>query len=98
MKDSHLTLRLPSELARALARRARARGVPKSQLAREAVIRYLEPGRAPDPGARVAAVSAAELSARWPLLPRLLPDEAAELAADIAAARDALPAIETPWA
>ncbi len=39
--DSQLTLRLPRELARELSRRARARGVAKSQLVREAVARYI---------------------------------------------------------
>ncbi len=39
--DSQITLRLPRELARALSKRAKARGVPKSQLVREAVTRYM---------------------------------------------------------
>ena len=39
--DSQVTLRLPTALARALARKAKARGVPKSQLVREAVMKYL---------------------------------------------------------
>lgn len=39
--DSQITLRLSKELARALAKRAKARGVPKSQLVREAVQKYL---------------------------------------------------------
>ena len=37
-----LTLRLPKDLDRALTRQAKARGVKKSQLVREAVTRYLE--------------------------------------------------------
>ena len=41
MKDDQLTLRVPGDLARALARRARERDVPKSQLVREALERYL---------------------------------------------------------
>lgn len=41
MKDDQLTLRVPAALARALARRAKARDVPKSQLVREALERYL---------------------------------------------------------
>jgi len=41
MKDDQVTLRLPRELARSLARTARARGVPKSQLVREALQAYL---------------------------------------------------------
>ncbi len=39
--DAQITLRLPTKLARELARRAKARGVPKSQLVREAVARYV---------------------------------------------------------
>ena len=44
MKDTQLTLRLPRELQRVLARHARARGVPKSQLVREALQAYLAQG------------------------------------------------------
>jgi len=47
--DSQITLRLTTELARALAKRAKARGVPRSQLVREAVMRYVaEPERESD--------------------------------------------------
>lgn len=45
---SQTSFRLPSSLARALERRARERGVPKSQLVREALELYLEQ---PDTGA-----------------------------------------------
>jgi predicted transcriptional regulator len=41
--DSQITLRLPRDLARALARRAKERRVPKSQIVREAVAQYLAP-------------------------------------------------------
>jgi len=44
------SFRLPTPLARALARAARARGVPKSQLVREALEQYLaqqEPAQSP---------------------------------------------------
>jgi hypothetical protein len=44
MKDQQLTLRLPRELARALAERARESGTPKSQLVREALQAYLAGG------------------------------------------------------
>jgi len=104
MKDSHLTLRLSADLARALARWARARGVPKSQVAREAVARYLEPGVPGVPGVpggptvRPSGLTAGGLAQRWGSLPRLLPAEAADLATDIAKARDALPPVGTPWA
>jgi hypothetical protein len=40
MKDAQLTLRLPRALARMLAKRARERAVPKSQLVREALESY----------------------------------------------------------
>jgi predicted transcriptional regulator len=47
--ENQLTLRLPPALGRALARQARARGVPRSQLVREAVARYLATGTEPAP-------------------------------------------------
>jgi hypothetical protein len=47
--DDQLTLRLPRDLARALSRRARELGVPKSQLVREALAHYVAtPGPTPD--------------------------------------------------
>jgi hypothetical protein len=51
MKDDQLTLRLPRELSRALDRRARERGVPKSQLVREALQAYLAGAPTEDPAA-----------------------------------------------
>ena len=48
--DEQLTVRIPRDLARALARRAKARGVPKSQLVREAVARYVTEPAEPTPG------------------------------------------------
>ena len=95
MKSDHLTLRLSRELSRALARWARERGVPKSQLAREAVARYLAP--ADSTAASLArSVTAAEVAHRWTLLPRLTPDEASGLASELEAARRSLPDL-TPW-
>ena len=88
MKTSHVTLRLPRELARALTRWARERGVAKSHVVREAVAAYLSAG----PAAAPRPVSAAALAERWSALPRLTPEEAATLADDIAAAREGLPA------
>lgn len=44
------TFRLPTTLARALARQARERGVPKSQLVREALEQYLAEGAPPTAG------------------------------------------------
>jgi predicted DNA-binding protein len=42
--DDQITLRIPRELARLLARRAKERAVPKSQLVREALRGYLSSG------------------------------------------------------
>jgi hypothetical protein len=95
MKDDHLTLRLPRELARALARWARERGVSKSQLAREAVVRYLSLTSSSAPPGR--SVTAAELAECWALLPRLTPKETGDLAADLKAAARALPRVKPPW-
>jgi hypothetical protein len=92
MKDSHLTLRLPADLARALARWARARGLPKSEVAREAVARYLAPVEPP-----VRRLTARELAVRWPLLPRLEAVDASGFAEDIARSRKALPPVRTSW-
>jgi hypothetical protein len=44
--DDQVTFRIPTELARALSRSARMRGVPKSQLVREALRAYLGQGSA----------------------------------------------------
>lgn len=95
MKDSHLTLRLPAELARALARKARALGVPKSQMAREAVALYLVPATESERSAK--QLSAKELAARWRSMPRLSPDEAESFARDLETGRDGLPPIRSPW-
>jgi hypothetical protein len=93
MKDSHLTLRLPAALAQALARWARARGVAKSAVAREAVARYLaEP--AGEPARRVTG---RELALRWPDIPRLDPADAAEVAAEIERGRTELPVPPPAW-
>jgi predicted transcriptional regulator len=96
MKDSHLTLRLPADMARALARLARGRRLPKSQLVREAVARYLAPASAP--AERPPQVTARAFAGRWATLPRLTPDEARDLETDISAARAALPTVRSPWA
>jgi predicted transcriptional regulator len=90
----YLTLRLPAELARALSHWARSRRVPKSAVAREAVARYLAP-TAPEGSA--SRVTARELAARWATLPHLTPQEARDLATDIAAAREALPLVRPAW-
>jgi hypothetical protein len=96
MKDSHLTLRLPTDLARVLARLARGRGLPKSQLVREAIAHFLAPSSTA--AEHLPAVTARTFAAQWAALPRLTPEEARDLEADIAAAREALPPVRTPWA
>ena len=66
MKDDHLTLRLPAALARALARLARARGLPRSQLVREAIAGYVgarELRRSPIATSR--SRTAREVAAAW---------------------------------
>src|SRR5690242_8527519 len=65
--NAYLTLRLPADLARALARWARMRRLPKSTIVREAVARYLAP---PSEGS-AARVTGRELAARWATLPHL---------------------------
>ncbi len=94
MKNSHLTLRIPAALARTLDRLARVRGVPKSQVVREAVADYLVPR---GEGASPAVVTGAELAKRWPSIPRLDPAEADALASDIADARAAVPPLIGAW-
>jgi hypothetical protein len=96
MKPDHLTLRLPRDLARALARWARERGVPKSQLAREAVARYLAPADA-TPRPPAPSTSAAQVAAGWDHLPRLTPEEARALGHDLIDARRTLPVVPAPW-
>ena len=94
MKD-YLALRLPTELARALTRWARTRDVPKSAIVREAVARYLAPTAPPEGHTR--RVTGRELAARWATMPHLTPREAQDLAADVAAAREALPPMHVAW-
>jgi hypothetical protein len=95
MRDAHLTLRLPRELARTLARWARTRGVAKSAMVREVLAAYLAPAAAAGPSR--PGVTAGELAARWSALPRLTVPDAAALERDVAAGRDALPAPRAPW-
>lgn len=94
MAKSHMTLRLPAELARSLIQKARESGVARSHLVREAVVSYLK-GR---PLAVRPRVTAAELAERWSTLPRLTPGEASDFAEDLAAARAAVPPPPAPWA
>ena len=94
MKPEHLTLRLPRDLARALSRWARERGIPKSQVVREAVARYFMPNTAESVSTPVTGAAFAE---RWAALPRLTPAEAGEFAADLDAACRDLPGARSPW-
>ncbi len=99
MKDEHLTLRLPRDLARALTRWAREHGVPKSQVVREAVTRYCLPATREPATLETASptVTAAAFAVRWAALPRLTPDETTAFEADIDAARRALPGAPDTW-
>ncbi|HEY7894940.1 MAG TPA: ribbon-helix-helix protein, CopG family [Gemmatimonadaceae bacterium] len=58
MRDEQLTLRLPRELLRDVDRRARALGVPKAQVVREALAAYLAAPAEADQGASLRAASA----------------------------------------
>jgi Arc/MetJ-type ribon-helix-helix transcriptional regulator len=49
MQDDQVTLRIPRELARALRQQARERGVPSSQIVREALQAYLGATMPEDP-------------------------------------------------
>jgi predicted transcriptional regulator len=94
MKERHLTVRLPADLAAALRRLARARGHSKSQVAREAVARYLGVAPADDSARRLSARALAE---RWSALPALTREEAEALEADLEASRKALPGFGELW-
>lgn len=94
MKSAAITLRLSVELAKNLGRIAKGRGIPKSQLVREAVARYLAPSGSE---ARVPRINASSLAARWKDVPRLTPDEAFNFHNDIEAARAHLPPQASAW-
>ncbi|MEO8193774.1 MAG: ribbon-helix-helix protein, CopG family [Gemmatimonadales bacterium] len=95
MKGAHITLRFPSDLAKLLDRMAHAQGVPRSQVVREAVARYVSPRTADRNAERV--VTASDLAARWASLPALVADEAAAFAEDVSEARDRLPPVDGRW-
>lgn len=96
MKNSHLTLRLTADLDEALDARAAQDRTAKSQVVREAVVRYLagdvpvrnEPRR----------VTARELAERWEHLPHLRAEDAESFGDDVTRAREAMPLPEPPWA
>lgn len=94
MKTAAITLRVSAELAKHLGRIARTRGVPKSQVVREAVAKYLEP---PVSESRAPLLTARSLASRWKDIPRLTPDEAEEFRRDVETARSELPALTPVW-
>ncbi|MBA3557428.1 MAG: ribbon-helix-helix protein, CopG family [Gemmatimonadaceae bacterium] len=56
--DAQITLRISRDLARALARRARLEGVPKSRLVREALRAYMAESAAGLPGTSAERIAA----------------------------------------
>ena|SRR5690348_5521390 len=98
MRDMHLTLRLSRDLARAVSRWAKAHGVAKSQLVRDAVAAYVGVAlAAPAPSDQIGVLTARAAAARWASLPHLSPEEAGGLAGGIAASRTSLPRVSSPW-
>src|SRR6185437_1246813 len=98
MRDMHLTLRLSRDLARAVARWARAHGVAKSQVVRDAVASYVGMASSTAASAELgAAMTARVVAARWSALPHLSAEEAGGLAGGIAASRTSLPQVTLPW-
>ncbi len=94
MKNAAITLRLSAELAKHLGRIARGRGVPKSQVVREAVAKYLGPQVSES---RAPLITARSLASQWKNLPRLTPEEARDFRKDIESARSELPALPAVW-
>jgi len=98
MRDMHLTLRLSRDLARAVSRWAKAHGVAKSQVVRDAVANYVgATSAASAPLEHDAGLTARDASHRWASLPHLSVEEAGGLAGGIAASRTSLPRVTPPW-
>jgi len=98
MRAEHLTLRLSRDLARAVTRWARAHGIAKSQVVRDAVARHVGLAAAPPgPAESAASVTARAVSLRWAALPHLTVEEAGGLAGGVAASRTSLPPVAPPW-
>lgn len=95
MADDHLTLRLPTQLARALTRWAATHDIPKSRVVREAITRYLGAPAGTDPS--TVGLTARALGRRWATLPRLDPDEAARFDEDLSEGRAEVPPLAPPW-
>jgi hypothetical protein len=97
MKDDHLTLRLPAALARALARLARTRGLPRSQLVREAIAGYVGSPAPPVPERTAPPRTARELAAAWSHLPRLARDDADDFVRDLTRSRESAVLPDEHW-
>jgi len=95
MTDTHLTLRITGDLAKALARMADARSIPKSRLVRDAIAHYLAAGtqRSGEP-----PLLAGDLMQLWDALPHLAIDEATQFDTDLRQARAALAPPDDAWA
>lgn len=94
MKTDALTLRLSADLSRALRRLAKLKGVPKSQVVREAVAEYVSASSA---RSVVEEISARAVALSWPRMPRLTPEEASAFATDIGDARESLVLPPAAW-
>lgn len=95
MDDTHLSVRMPVDLASTLDRLAESRGVGKSKLVREAVSQYLTGGAARDDAARLLA---GDFRKVWDALPHLSVGEATAFDTDVQQARAALALPDDPWA
>ena len=96
MKDDYLALRLPTALGRALARLAKARGLSRSEVVREAISTYVEPAARPSPSPSVRLV-AKDLAAAWASIPRLSPDEVESFTRDIDRGRELVNLDDERW-
>lgn len=98
MRDMHLTLRLSRDLARAVSRWAKAHGVAKSQVVREAVASYVGASAAASaPSEHETVLTGRVAASRWASLPHLTTDEAGGVAGGIAASRTSLRNVVPPW-
>ena len=97
MKDDYLALRLPAALARALARLAKARGLSRSEVVREAIAGYLEPSSRPPTPPPSTRLSARDLSAAWVSIPRLSADEAESFGRDNERGRELVTMDDERW-
>jgi len=97
MRDMHLTVRLSRDLARAVSRWAKAHGIGKSQVVRDAVAAYVGVAAPVPAPSDQTTLTARQAAARWASLPHLSPDEAGGLAGSIAASRTSLPRAGSTW-